>query len=199
MTGSQITVVPANQASWDDLAAILGASEPGRCQCQWYKLPGRQWGSHSREARAERLREQTRCGDPHSPTTTGLVAYLDGQPVGWCAVEPRTAYPRLRSARTPWTGRDEDADDDTVWAVTCFVTRVGYRRRGVSHALARAAVDFARERGAAALEGYAMITEPGREIPWGELHVGSLGAYQDAGLRPVSRPSRRRVVMRIDF
>ena len=29
----------------------------------------------------------------------------------------------------------------------------------ISHALARAAVDFARERGARALEGYPMITE----------------------------------------
>jgi hypothetical protein len=35
------------------------------------------------------------CDHPESATTSGLVAYLDGEPVGWCAVEPRTAYPRL--------------------------------------------------------------------------------------------------------
>lgn len=101
--------------------------------------------------------------------------------------------------RTPWTGRDEDKDDATVWAVTCFVTRVGYRRRGVTYLLATAAVDFARERGAAALDGYAMITEPGKEITWGELHVGALSVYEEAGLRAISRPSKRRVVMRIDL
>jgi GNAT superfamily N-acetyltransferase len=60
-----------------------------------------------------------------------------------------------------------------VWAVTCFVTRASFRRRGISRALARAAVDFARARGARALEGYPMLTEPGKEITWGELHVGS--------------------------
>jgi hypothetical protein len=65
--------------------------------------------------------------------------------------------------------------------------------------LASAAVDFARQRGARALEGYPMITEPGQEITWGELHVGSRSAFAAAGLTEVSRPSVRRVVMRIDF
>lgn len=131
--------------------------------------------------------------------TTGLIAYLDGESVGWCAVEPRAAYERLRYLRTPWTGRDEDRDDATVWAITCFVTRVGYRKRGVTYALATAAVDFARERGAAALEGYTMITEPGQELTWGELHVGALSVYEEAGLREVSLPSKQRVVTRVDF
>jgi GNAT superfamily N-acetyltransferase len=199
IAGDEIVVVPANEATWDDLRAIFGTSDASRCFCQGYKIRDKLWSSVSREARAARLREQTCCDDPDSPTTTGLVAYLDGEPVGWCAVEPRNAYVRLRYVRTPWAGRDEDKDDATVWAVTCFVTRVGYRRRGVTYALAKAAVDFARERGAAALEGYAMITDPDQEITWGELHVGALSSYEQAGLREVSRPSKRRVVMRIDF
>ena len=44
-----------------------------------------------------------------------------------------------------------------------------------------------------------MISDPGKEITWGELHVGALSAYEEAGLRAVSQPSKRRVVMRIDF
>lgn len=70
------------------------------------------------------------------------------RPVGWCAVEPRTAYPRLLRTWTPWTGRDEDRTDDSVWAVTCLVVRKGYRRRGITYGLARATVAFARDRGA---------------------------------------------------
>ena len=133
-------------------------------------------------------------------TTSGLVAYLDGEPVGWCAVEPRTAYPRLLlKTRVPWAGREEDKTDDSVWAVTCFVTRAGFRRRGISRALVRAAVDFARERGARALEGYPMLTEPGQELMLGELHVGSRSSFADAGFIEVGRPTLRRVVMRIDF
>jgi hypothetical protein len=65
--------------------------------------------------------------------------------------------------------------------------------------LVRAAVDFARERGARALEGYPMITQPGREIMPVELHVGSRSIFADAGFAEVSHPTLRRVVMRIDF
>jgi GNAT superfamily N-acetyltransferase len=78
-----------------------------------------------------------------------------------------------------------------VWAVTCFVTRAGYRRRGISRAMARAAVDFARQRGARALEGYPHTREFG--------HVGTPGVFAAAGFVEVNKPSLRRIVMRIDF
>ncbi|MDQ3733239.1 MAG: GNAT family N-acetyltransferase [Actinomycetota bacterium] len=196
----QLTIVPANEASWDDVAAVFGTADyPSRCQCQWLKIPGYMWRDSIQEQRTAMLRAQTACGNPTAESTSGLVAYVDGEPAGWVAVEPRTAYPKLLSLRMPWTGRDEDKNDDGVWAVTCFAVRKGYRKRGLTYALAKAAVDFARERGARALEGYAMITEAGKEITWGELHVGALSVFEEAGLRPVSRPSKRRVVMRIDF
>ncbi len=197
-----VKVVPANEASWEDLQTVFGTrGDPPRCQCQRYKMqPGESWASVGAEELAFRLREQTDCGHPESRTTTGLVAYLDGEPVGWCAVEPRTAYPRLLlKTRVAWTNRDEDKTDDSVWAVTCFVTRAGFRHRGITYALARAAVDFARERGARALEGYPMLTEPGKEITWGELHVGGRSIFAAAGFAEVTHPTPRRFVMRIDF
>ncbi len=197
---SSITVVPANEASWNDIQAVFGTrGYTAGCQCQRFKIGQYEWTDAPLELRMERLRQETHCGDPRAKTTSGLVAYLDGEPVGWCAVEPRSAYPRLPPARVAWKQRGEDPGDQSVWAVTCFATRAGYRRRGVSRALARAAVDFARERGARALEGYAMITEPGQEVTWGELHVGSRSIFEAAGLTEVSHPTPRRVVMRIDF
>ena len=196
----EIRVVPANEASWEDLQAVFGTrGDTSRCQCQHYKIRDMEWRSVPVEERAFRLRQQTDCGHPESDTTSGLIAYLDGEPAGWCAVEPRTAYLRLLLTRVPWVGRSEDKTDDGVWAVTCFVTRTGFRRRGVSRALARASVDFARQRGACALEGYPMITTPGQDITWGELHVGSRSVFAAAGFSEVSRSSVRRVVMRIDF
>ena len=83
--------------------------------------------------------------------------------------------------------------------MTCVFTRAGYRRRGISRALVRAAVEFARRRGARALEGYPMLVEPGQDITWGEMHVGSRTIFADAGFEEVSHPTLRRVVMRIDF
>ena len=194
-----VTVVPANEASWDDLQAVFGTSgDPSRCSCQRYKMtPGESRVSVGASRLALRLREQTRCGDPSSDSTTGLVAYLAGEPVGWCAVESRSAYSRmLRNYRVPWEGRGEDKLDDSVWAVTCFVVRKGYRRRGVGSALARAAVEFARRRGARALEAYPMTTT---EALLGELHVGTHRMFVEAGFAEVGRPSTRRAVMRVDF
>lgn len=194
-----ISVVPANQASCDDLQLIFGTRGAGsRCQCQRYKLaPNESFGSFPVEERVFRLREQTDCGYPDSETTSGLVAHIDDEPVGWCAVEPRPHYSGLvRVFRVPWDGRDEDRTDAGIWAVTCFFTRAGFRKRGVSRALAHAAVDFARSRGARALEGYPITT---KDVISEELHVGTTGTFEDAGFTEVSRPSKRRVVMRIDF
>jgi hypothetical protein len=74
-----------------------------------------------------------------------------------------------------------------------------YRMRGITYALAAATIDFARDRGATALEAYPMITQPGQEITWGELDVGSRQVFAEAGFTEVSHPSPRRIVMRIDF
>ena len=194
-------IVPANEARCEDLEALFGTrGTAATCQCQRYKLqPRESFSSFPAEERAFRLRTQTNCSQPASGATSGLVAYLGTEPVGWCAVEPRTAYAGLvRVYRVPWEGRAEDRTDDTVWAVTCVFTRARFRRRGISYALAREAVDFARERGARALEGYPMITEPGQEITWDEIHVGSRSIFAAAGFREVSRPTVRRVVMRVD-
>ena len=200
ITPAQLSIIPANQASWADLQAVFGTADyPGMCYCQHYKTRDCHWSSLSGEERHRRLREQTRCDSPRARTTSGLVAYLGQEPVGWVAVEPRTAYPRLPKVRTVWSGRQEDKTDDGVWAVTCFVTRKGYRKRGITYALAAATVGFARDQGARALEAYPMITSPGKEITWGELHVGSRQVFADAGFTEVSHPSPRRVVMRMDF
>jgi GNAT superfamily N-acetyltransferase len=192
-------IVPANQASCEDLQTVFGARGPAaRCQCQRYKLhPREAFHKFPVEERAHRLRTQTECGHPESDTTSGLVAYLDGEPVGWCAVEPRPAFHGLvRNNRVPWEGRDEDKADAGVWALTCVFTRAGFRRRGIGRELVRTAADFARERGARAVEGYPMTT---KDALLEELHCGTEATFAAAGFAEVSRPTKRRVVMRIEF
>ncbi len=196
-----LRVVPANEATWEQIQAIFGTrGAAAMCWCQRYKLAPREaFRSFPAEERAERLRSQTKPGDPDAEMTTGLVAFRDGEPVGWCAVEPRPAYEALlRVYRTPWEGRDEDKADPGVWAVTCVFVRAGHRRRGIAYALARAAVDHARARGARAVEAYPMLKSAG-EITWDEIHVGAASIFAAAGFREVTRPGKRRAVMRIDF
>jgi hypothetical protein len=60
-------------------------------------------------------------------------------------------------------------------------------------------VDFARSRGARALEGYPLLLPAGKAPMWGELYVGSRSIFADAGFTEVGHPTPRRFVMRIDF
>lgn len=197
---SPCDVVPANEATWADLATVFGVRGPAaRCWCQRYKLArGESFASCPPEDRADRLRDQTDAEHPGSDTTSGLVAYADGEPVGWCAVEPRTAYPGLvrNGSSAAWTGREEDRSDPRVWAITCVLVRAGHRRRGVSRALVRAAVEHARTAGARVLEGYPMTTSSAVSE---ELHPGVLSTFVDAGFIEVHRPSARRAVVVIEL
>lgn len=189
-----VRIVPANEASWSDVRDVFGTADAGRCQCQRFKVVGWIWRDSTQDERTAALRAQTRAPDP-----SGLVAYVDGTPAGWVAVEPRVAYPKLRTSPVPWTGREEDKDDDGVWAVTCLVVRKGFRGRGLTYHLARATVGYARERGARALEAYPMVTQAGKNVTWGELHVGAQQVFEEAGFVEVARPTLRRRVMRIEF
>lgn len=191
----ELRIVPANEASWDDLQQILTGAA-GRCQCQRQRLGDRDWWYMPESERGAILREETHCDDPRATETIGVVAYLDDEPVGWAAVDRRGVYGRLRGSPVPWKGRDQDKDDPTVWAIACIIVRKGYRGRGYTYPLVAAATEHARSRGAAAVEGYPML---GTDVIWDEMNVGPLGPFVAAGYREVSHPTKRRMVVRIDF
>ena len=208
-------IVPATADRWDDVQTVFGTRGGAHhCQCQRIRLGDRAWWYMPVEERAHHLREQldsgpagdsgpdTALGDDAggtAPTSGALIAYVDGEPAGWVAVAPRTEFVRYRGSQVPWAGRHEDKDDDGVWAVTCFAVRVGYRKQGLMYELAAAAVRHARERGARAVEGYPIVPNPGQDVSWGEVNVGTPGPFAAAGLTEVSRPTKRRRVMRLDF
>lgn len=194
-----LRIVPANLASPGDLDAVFGARGVGaRCRCQRYRLAvGESFGGTPVEERIARQIDQTGAGDPSAPSTNGMVAYLDDEAVGWAAVAPRSEHEGLlRVFSVPWAGRDEDRSDPSVWAITCLFVRAGHRKRGISRALAAAAVRFAAERGARAVEAYPIITTA---VIDEELHVGTVPTFAAAGMTQVSQPTKRRVVMRLEL
>jgi GNAT superfamily N-acetyltransferase len=199
MPENVVRVVPACEASWEDLQTVFGRGAAAKCQCQRIKLGDGAWYGMPVEERAHRLRQETDCGNPDAKQTSGMVAYLDGEPVGWVAVEPRARYRRLRGSSVPWAGRTEDPDDPDVWAITCFAIRPGLRGLGLTRPLALAALEHARAHGASAVEAYPMLPKPGQLVSWGEMNVGSRNTFIAAGFRDVSRPTTRRAVMRIEL
>jgi hypothetical protein len=71
-------------------------------------------------------------------------------------------------------GRQEDKTDNSVWR--CLLTRAGFRKRGVSRALARAAVDSARESARGPADP--MTTT---DVIAAELRVSTEGVFAQAG------------------
>src|SRR6185503_6366863 len=119
--------------------------------------------------------EQARASHGAGP---GVLAYEGDEPVGWCAVEQRTAYRRILNSHLI-TESDEELDAGDVWFVSCFVVRVGHRRKGVAGALLEGAVAHAREHGARVIEAFPVVAGP--DTSSADLYHGPLSAFEAAG------------------
>jgi len=187
-------VVPANAAPLADLETVFGTrGDAAHCWCQWFKLPARDWRDVDDRMLHDRLADQLAADRPGP----GLLAYERDAPVGWCAIEPRSALVRLRQSRIVKLGtEDPDFDDDTVWALSCFVIPPEHRGRGVATDLARAAVDVAAMGGARAVEGYPVDPAARGTVSASELYHGTVSMFVAAGFVEVARPTPSRAVMR---
>jgi GNAT superfamily N-acetyltransferase len=182
-----LEIHPLTLDRWDDLVTLFDRpGDPKGCWCMFYRVRSRDferlWGKGARAA----FRGVVKDGPP-----PGLLAYRDGVPVGWCAVAPRDAYPRVLNSRVL---RPED-DAPACWAVVCFYVLRSERRGGVAAALLEAAVAFAADHGAKAVEGYPKDTE-GAKKHANEMFVGSMSMFADAGFAEVARRSPTRPIMR---
>ena len=184
---------PANQAAVDDVTAVFDAGGARKCRCQALKVPGWIWRDTTQQQRDAAQLEQIACGT--DGPTSGLIGYLDGEPAGWVAVEPRDNYPRLWSRKQPWMRMDPELEG--VWSVTCFLVRKGFRRQGLMYELAGATVEYGGRVGAHVLEGYPTEPAEGKTVIWDEASVGLLQVFLDAGYEVVASPTPRRRVVRI--
>jgi GNAT superfamily N-acetyltransferase len=121
--------------------------------------------------------------------TPGIIAYHDGQPIGWCSVAPRGEFLRLERSRIL-----KPVDEQPVWSVVCFFVAKEHRGGGLSTKLLKAAIDFVRERGGRIVEGYPV--EPQKKQPDAFMWTGLAAAFTKAGFKECARRSATRPVMR---
>jgi GNAT superfamily N-acetyltransferase len=193
MDNSPIQVIPAAGELWPDVQTLFAGHGELGCWCQYWRRSSsdyRRGGPGSGEAN---LKRQVTEGPP-----PGLIAYLDGHPAGWLGFWPRQRLERLVRSRTI-----PKVDDRPVWAIVCFLVRVGYRRKGVARALLQGAIDFARANGVDTLEAYPIDPE-GKRVDVAFGYVGFTSMFEQAGFRKVAetaaRSARRpRVLMRLEL
>ena len=191
---AQITIEPATPARFDDAQhALTGGGDGRHCQCQWWTITNAQFNALSTDERRELLRDEIESGPPPA-----LIAYVDGEAAGWVRVGPRTAQVRLSRTKR-FAASEEPWNDDSVWAVTCFVVRKEHRGAGLNAILLDAAVAFARDGGARVVEAYPVDPALGRKKSSNDLYHGVVSTFLSAGFREVARPSPDRPIMALDL
>jgi GNAT superfamily N-acetyltransferase len=170
----------------DDLAELFGTTVvTTKCHCTWFLLRDPQ---RTQVWAADGSRECFDRFTVEAPAPTGVLAYQDGTPVGWCAIGARSWYPRLEIAQA-WRGGDPDA-----WVVTCFYVRRSARHTGLTAELLEAAVALAGEHGATAVEGAPRAT--GFPTSGGDGYVGFESTFRACGFTEAAAPRGKRLLMR---
>ncbi len=171
---------------WADLKQLFGMRGAcGGCWCMWWRLRHSEFEQRKGEKNRRAFKRIVDSG-----AEPGLLAYLDDEPVGWCAVQPREAFPRLDTSRIL-----KPVDDEQVWSVVCLFVAKPHRREGISSRLLEAAVKHARARGARIVEGYPVEPKKGHTAD-AFVWTGTASAFREAGFEEVARRSGTRPIMR---
>ena len=189
-----IDVVPATTDRFGDVATMLAPKNPDSnvCWCLSHRLAWKTNRELVGPERGEYVRQL--CGRDVSP---GVLAYEDGEVVGWGAVAPRAELQFARSRKIP------HVDDLPVWSVWCIRVRPGHRGKGASVRVLEGAVDYARACGAPVVEGYP-VDNAGQKVDLTMAYVGTRSVFEQVGFTKVADTTAvsggfPRVVMRLDL
>jgi len=194
----RLDILPATLDRWADVVTLLGGDGERGCWCQSWRGSDSPLGRGDPARNRMLLEASLEASAEAGSVAPGLIAYLDGDPVGWCGLGPRGAMPRLVRSRTI-----PSVDDLPVWSIGCFRVRAGYRRRGIARALLAGAVEYARRMGAPAIEAYPIDAE-GERVDAGFGFVGFTSTFEAAGFGRVvatdgHSAGRVRWLMRLDL
>jgi GNAT superfamily N-acetyltransferase len=160
-----LTVLPVSADNWADFVALFSArGSPHYCWCSVYRF--RNNADLSRDEKRARMLGLVRAGAP-----VGVLAYRDGEPVGWCSVAPRETYVKLERSRTM-----PRVSPGPTWTILCFFVPRAQRGTGITRALLAGALAVAREHGAEVVEGY-----PHDTAGISATHRGSSRVFRELG------------------
>jgi GNAT superfamily N-acetyltransferase len=180
-------IFPLTPARWADFEQLFGPRGAcGGCWCMYWKRGRKDYEAAKGEG--NRLAQKALVD---SGVVPGLIAYMDGVPAGWVAVEPRKNFPVLGNSRIL-----APLDDLAVWSVPCFFVARKYRNAGLSVALLRAAVERVAQQGGMVVEGYPVEPAAGTVSVPAFIYTGLASTFRQAGFVEAGRRSEKRPIMR---
>jgi len=178
---------PLTPDRWDDFERLFGPRGAcAGCWCMYWKLPRKDFTAGQGEQ--NRLLQKQIVASCRIP---GLLAWVDGIPAGWVAVEPRENYPVLNNSRIL-----KPLDDIPVWSVTCFFVAKKYRSQGLTVALLKAVIDHVAKQGGEVVEGYPVEPRTVGKMPPVFVYTGLASGFRQAGFIEAGRRSETRPIMR---
>jgi len=192
MTG--LDIQPLTPDRWDDFVDLFETDSICRgCWCIHHRLPAAVIKGADKAARKAMMRKIVKSGPP-----PGLLAYRDGEAVGWLALTPRPATPDWNTGRKASAAfAPEDAEDQNTWAASCFFIRRDARGEGVTTALLKAGIDWARKEGARQIDACPMAHEEQRSAVG--LFVGPRRVFDRAGFTTLIERKPGRPLMRLEL
>jgi GNAT superfamily N-acetyltransferase len=186
---SSLKCHPLTPERWADFEALFGERGAcGGCWCMVWRLARKVFDSGKGAGNRAAMFELVKAG-----AEPGILGYLDGEPVAWCAIAPRDQYPALERSRVL-----KKIDDAPVWSVSCFFVRKDCRKKGMTVALLKEAIAYVQKRGGTIVEGYPI--EPIKdEVPGVFAWTGLVSAFEQAGFTECARRSDTRPIMRYEI
>ncbi|MEO0938093.1 MAG: GNAT family N-acetyltransferase [Pseudomonadota bacterium] len=191
MNDDSYVIHPLTPERWDDFEAVLGKGGLGGCWCMyWMVKRTADWGEGQKGGSKAVNKARFRAIVQQKPPP-GLIAYAEDAPIAWARVMPRARHPGLAQSRWFKT----ELDTEGVWSVSCFVVKKKWRGRGLTALLTRAAVDFARDHGATALEVYP--TDTSEEKHPATVFTGIASTFRKLGFEVVQAKAPHKPMMRL--
>jgi GNAT superfamily N-acetyltransferase len=177
---------PVTAKRWKDLENLFGdRGACGGCWCMWWRLSRSEFNKQKGQGNKRTLKKIIDSGE-----IPGILAYANGQPIGWCSIAPREAFSTLERSRIL-----KRVDEKPVWSVVCFFVAKPFRYKGVTVVLLKAAIEYVKKQGGKIVEGYPV--EPKTEkFPDVFANTGLVSAFHQAGFEEVIRRSKTRPIMR---
>lgn len=176
---------PLTLERWKDIEKLFGEDSICRsCWCMWWRLSSSEWKKGRGRDRKDALKTIVSQG-----RVLGILAYFDGQPIGWCSISPREEFRRLEGSRTL-----KRLDNRPVWSVVCFFVAKPFRGKGVSTKLLEAAVKYAGREGAKVIEGYPNRSSEKQYDT--TVYTGLASMFRKVGFADHGSTSKTRTIMR---
>ena len=186
-TPHQLRIEPLSQANWHQFEQLFGTKGAcGNCWCMSFRLKNKDFDAGKmNDGNKTAMHNLVRAGKP-----AGILGFIGDLPMAWCAFAPREDFIKLANSRI-----HKPIDDESVWSIPCFFIAKNYRNQGLSVAMLKAIIQYAREQKIKVIEAYPTIPTKGK-LPDTFARIGLYKSFERAGFQIVDQKSQYRPMVR---